>query len=334
MHRLDRRIRLLRGKRDGAFDPNQYYLERAFRARAARKVRLMLRRMQPVILITPRWSAAPQFLDDLTVDLAIGKPRIECRTLSMAPVIGRSVHEARTWVVRALQEFTGATVDGPVSQAVDRQGFRHVMAEMLSGARTGPRRALLIHQLEHLHVEARDDLIKVFEEHMAEFEDERRVNLLLAGSVDVPTFEMAGAERVVLVDYSGVEAVEALAEHSRPIERAVLQRAVDVVGGVPELLHRLGSNADERGGRIAENREEIFRDLGPLTDEIRGAIDIVEANELLASRFEEIAQLGPLPFDEQKDLPLVRAGLVQERYGGRAARVEVRCPAFSQMALG
>ena len=46
MHRLDRRIRILRGKREGAFDKNQYVLELAFRARASRKVRMALRAMR------------------------------------------------------------------------------------------------------------------------------------------------------------------------------------------------------------------------------------------------------------------------------------------------
>ena len=64
MHRLDRRIRILRGKRNGAFDPDQYYLERASRAKVARKVRFHLRRMDPVVLITPRWSEARVFLEE------------------------------------------------------------------------------------------------------------------------------------------------------------------------------------------------------------------------------------------------------------------------------
>jgi len=332
MHRLDRRIRILRGKRNGAFDANQYYLERAFRARAARKLRFYLRRMQPAMLITPRWSEARAFLDDLAVDLALGRPAIECRTLSMAPMVGRSVHESRTWVLRALTEFVGGGYSGPVSQAVDRKGFRLVVETVLRRARTGPRRALLVHQLEHLHVEALEDFVHAFESYVGREGDDRRVNVLFAGTVDVPAFEMRGGV-VVLADYSDVEALERLAEHTGPVDKAVLQRAIDVVGGVPAMLERLGKRAEARGGRLSENRDELFRDLGGLTDEVRGALSIVTTEETLAARFEEVAQTGPLPYDPDKDLALVRAGVLQPLYGGLSAQIMVRAPMFAEMAL-
>jgi len=332
MHRLDRRIRILRGKRNGAFDPDQYYLEKAFRARAARKVRLMLRRMQPVILITPRWSAAQVFLDDISVDLGLGRPQVECRTLSMTPMFGRSVHDSRTWVVRALGGFIGVSPEGPASQAVDRQGFRHVIRDLMNRARTGPRRALLVHHLQHLHVEARNDLVRVFEEHMDEMGRERRLNLLLAGSVDVPSFELEGARRVSLPDFSFEEAIEALTEYTGPASLDRLRRAVDVIGGVPEMVLRLGVAAEARGGRLAKNRDQLWKALGSLTDEVRGAIAIVNSDDSLAARFEEVANTGPLPYEHQKDLPLVRAGVLKELYGGLSHRVMVRAPIFAEMA--
>src|SRR5690606_13500151 len=124
------------------------------------------------------------------------------------------------------------------------------------------------------------------------------------------------ASHVVLADYSDVEAIEHLAEYTGPCDPAVLRRAVDVVGGVPAMLDRLGASAEERGGRMATNREELFVDLGPLTDEVRGAVSMVNSDERLASRFEEVAQAAQVPFDLERDLPLVRAGLVQPIYGG------------------
>lgn len=331
MHRLDRRLRILRGKRNGAFDPNQYYLERAARARIARKVRLHLRRMDPVVLITPRWSEARAFLDDVALDLALGKPQIEARTLSMAPMVGRSVHESRTWLVRAVTEFVGFPVDGPISQAVDRRGFRHVLGGLLEKADTGPRRALLIHHLEHLHVEALSDFVQVFEEYLGAADD-RRLTLLLAGSVDVPAFEMAGAVHVHLGDYSEVEAVERLAESTGPTDRKLLERAIDLVGGVPALLDRLGALAEQRGGRLPGSREDLFRALGPLADELRGALEIVLGDVKLVARFEHIAQGGAVPYDPDRDLPLVRAGVVEHRPGGSVAKVGVRAPVFGDIS--
>ena len=132
MNRFQRRKIILEGKKtQGAFDPDQYYLESARRGRTARKLRHHLRRMTPVVLATPRWSQAHRFLDEITVDLAVGEPRIEARTLSMAPVQGRTVHESRAWLLRGIMEFCSLDLQGPVTQAVDRNGFRHVLAELL-----------------------------------------------------------------------------------------------------------------------------------------------------------------------------------------------------------
>ncbi len=328
MHRLDRRTRILRGKREGAFDRDQYFLERASRARAARKVRLLLRRQVPVILITPRWSEAQAFLDDLGTDLALGAPRIHCRTLSMAPMLGRSVHAARTWLVRALIEFCGLQVDGPVAQAVDRHGFRQVMREVLRRVEEGPRRALLVHQVEHLEVEARNDLIRVFSEHREEQGGRCRINLLLACSVDAPSFEVRDAERVFLSDFSEVEAVENLVELAGPAAHTELRYVVRTVGGVPALLRSLADDAP-----LPASRDEVWRALGTLADEVRGAVSIVSSDDRLADRFEEVLQLGPLPIEPERDAPLLRAGLLQELYGGLSARVQVRSPLFAELAL-
>jgi hypothetical protein len=182
-------------------------------------------------------------------------------------------------------------------------------------------------------VDALKDLIRVFDEHMDEMGSERRINLLLAGTVDVAAFELEGAERVSLPDFSFVEAIEALTEYTGPMSLDRLRRAVDVIGGVPALVQRLGLSAEGRGGRLAKNREQLWKALGPLTDEVRGAVAIVNSDETLAARFEEVADAGPLPYEKSKDLPLVRAGVLQEIYGGLSHRVMVRAPVFAEMAL-
>jgi hypothetical protein len=182
MHRLDRRLRILRGKKNTPFNSRQYAVERATRARAARRVRHLLRRMVPVVLHTPRWSEARAFLDDVSVDLGVRKPIVQCRTLAMTPMAGRTVHDSRQYLSRAVIEFCELYVPGPVWMAVDRNGFRNVMRDLLRRARTGPQRALLVHGLENLHREAVEDFVHVFSEHVEEFTEDRRLNILLAGT--------------------------------------------------------------------------------------------------------------------------------------------------------
>jgi len=333
-HRLDRRIAVLRGKRHGAFDPDQYFLERALRTRAGRKVRLALRRNQPVLLLTPRWSEAQPFLDDVSIDIRLGRPSILSRTLSLKQMSERPINDAWRFILQGLIEF--CHLHGEVGAAVvDRNGFRNHLAELLSRLKKGPRRALMVHGVEHLNTEVRSDLIELFEQYRIETPSEdRKLNMLFACSVDSPAFEIAGAARIVLADYAPIEAIEALVEYLGPVDKTRLNQAVQVIGGVPALLRALG-NDGVSSGTLALGRSAIWRALGPLADEIRGALDIVASDDRLARRLEHVAQEGPVPRDEDEgDEDLVRAGLIQEVTWGRPNRVQVRAPVFAELALG
>ena len=117
MNRLERRTWLLRGKREGAYDIDQRWHEGALRSRVARRLRVLLRRNDPVVLLTPRWSQPARFLDDLALDLQIGSPRVRARVLSLQPLQARSVVETWQWLVRAIAEFAPSaalTVKGSV----------------------------------------------------------------------------------------------------------------------------------------------------------------------------------------------------------------------------
>ena len=197
MHRLDRRQRILRGKRQCAFNPEQRYFDGAARSRAARRVRVNLRRMIPIVLVAPRWSHVQRFLDDIATDLSVGGAPIRCRALSLHALQGRSTHQARMWLTQALTEFCGLVGDGPVAQAVDSAGFREVLGRVFRRSTLGPPRALLIHGVEHAPVEVSQDLLAAFEAHAEEAGDRRKVVILCSASIDAPGLEIAGSVRVV-----------------------------------------------------------------------------------------------------------------------------------------
>jgi hypothetical protein len=328
--RLDRRTRILRGKRQGAFNRDQLYLDRALRARVGRKVRAHLRRLESVVLITPRWSQAQRFLDDVAVDVAIGTPRVEARLLSLQPLAGRNVHEAWSWLAQAFVEFCSLPSDGPLAHAVNRHGFRHALTSVFRRSTRGPRRALLLHGLEHLHVEARDDVLRCFEDHLDEVGTDRRLTLLFGGSVDTPQFELRGGVKIALPDFGPDEAIEALVEYLGPGERDRIAQVVELVGGVPALLDRLGSEAEL--GRLAADRDGLWRALGPLAEEVRGAVAIVSAVDGLAERLEEVSREGPLPEDVRWDRMLLRAGLFSAEGRIGRGKVALRAPLFAELA--
>lgn len=333
-NRLERRIAILKGKREGSFDRDQYYLEKAGRARVARKARTRLRRMQPVVLITPRWSQARRFLDDMATDLMVGDPLVRARTLSLHPLEGRTPHQAWSWLVLAVTEFCSLPLDGPAWQVVSRRGFRHVMRELFVRADAGERRCLMIHGMEHIHVEALRDLIEVFHEHVRGRTGEGRFNLLLAGTVDAPHFEFAGLERLVLPDFAEYEALESLVEHLGPSEVPRLRSLVSLVGGIPAMLDALGNEAADRISDVLADRRSIWRVLGTIATEMRRAFDIVASDEGLLARIEQIAKEGPQLPDPVKDEALLRAGLVRQvGHSEGTRRTALRAPFLVDLAL-
>lgn len=329
-HRLDRRLAILRGKRNSAFDRDQYYLERAIRARVARRTRVLLRRMRPVVMVTPRWSQARRFLDDVATDLLLGEPRVVCRTLSLAPLEGRTPHQAWNWLVLAITEFCELGESEGAWRMVSRHGFRHTIKNLfLRAEQDASRRCLMIHGLEHMHVEALRDLIHVFEDHVHQREGEARFNLLLAGSIDAPHFDIAGTERLVLPDYADREALEALVEHLGVDEVPKLRDLVSIVGGVPAMLDAFGQDVPGVIGEVIADRRSAWRLMGNLALEMQQAFSIVAADDALHDRMEELANAsGWLPLDPRDDA-LIRAGLVRIESG----RAQLRAPVLGDLAL-
>lgn len=338
MHRLDRRRIILEGKRQGAFDSNQYYFEKSSRTRVTRRARVLLRGGRPLSLVTPRWSSPQGFLDDLATDLALGEPCIKARSLGLTSLKGLTVHQAWAWLASAVAEFCQVTMideDGsgkPLWQAVSRRGFREVMTDLLRRAEGGRRRCLMIHGLEHAPMEAVQDLIEVFADHIKAYGPDRVVNFVFAGSVDAPYLELDGAVRLHLDDFSEAEAMEMLVEFLGVLPENRLRGVIGVIGGVPAFLEALAARGGDDLVKILMDREALWAALGRTGDEVRNAIDIANCDAELARRLERLARLGSLP-EEPQDQALSKAGLVTlktHRYGADAT---MRNRWFSDLVL-
>jgi hypothetical protein len=331
MQRLDRRTTILRGKRATAYDPNQTYLAAATRERAARKIRCALRSLDPVILHTPRWSRAPEVLDDILVDLAIGEPSIHCKLLALSPMQGQSANDCWSYLVRAVMEFCDLTYEGPAGQAVNRRGFRSVMGNLLRRTIHGERCALLIHGVETMDVEALEDFVRVFGFHMTEAGESRKLTIVLAGSVSMANVDLPGAVHLSLPDFGQEEAFEHFVEYIGHTPPGPVNRAIDLVGGVPALLNCIGEKAQADG--FGSSKEDHIKALGPVMEELRHALAIVSADQRLAERLEDVARHEVLPMDESTDQTLLGAGLLRQCVG-REARVALRAQVFLHLLNG
>jgi hypothetical protein len=246
--------------------------------------------LNPVVLTTPRWSEGQRFLDDIATDLSIGTPSFIARTLSLAPLQGRHTHECWRWLSRALSDFFDlADVGGPLISAVDRHGFRHVLGGLFRRTNRGPRRALLVHGLEHVNVEVTRDLFQAYVDHQEEVGATRRLVMLFGGAAELPPPGVPSEpfQSVLLPDYTPIEAVEALAEQLGPTSAEELSRLCAWIGGVPALIEQAGQAARQQMNFVRDI-DDVCRLLGPLADEVRGAVSTATSSDEMHARFEQI----------------------------------------------
>lgn len=332
MHRAQRR-RVVFRERGAPVAPGPLRrVPEAPRTRTARRIRGLLRRVERIALLTPRWSAPQAFLEDLALDLAVGEPGVACRTIGLRPLRGRTAPEAWNYLLRVLCDLDGDAAGRPVPVVCTRSGFQNASAWLLERAHHASPRpvALLAWDAHHLPVDVLDDLLEAWSSYQARVGDERRCGLLLAGGVDAPSFRHGLPYHLDLGDYAEAEAAATMVLQMGPLPMPVLQAAAHFSGGVPAIVHALGAGVAEQA-LMPEDAEAMFRCLGPMASEIRTAVSVALARPESAERFHALAAGGPLD-EEPADAELVMAGLARRLRGGPGGRVELRSPALALAA--
>lgn len=334
MERSARRMNVLRARREYVFDRGQVHMEGAVRGKAARRVRSWLRRLEPVWMLTPRWSAPQAFLEDVALDLAVGHPEIGCRTVSLRPLMGRSVPEAWNFILRVLADLPGRDWSHrPVPMACDRRGFVNAARQLLDEAHETSEYpvALLAHGTEHLPVEVLDDLGQVWRNYLEQAEHARRCTVLFAGTVETPALQLGDVARLDLCDFGEAEAVAAMLMRTGPIDPIALDRAVQFTGGVPALVDALAAGA--LGERILPTSHAgLLRTMGPMADELRGAVAMAMTTSDTADRLHELLDGEPHPTEPDLDRSLLLAGIVRRVRGSGVPHVILRAPALATVA--
>ena len=320
---------LWRGRRENSFDPDQLRIEGAPRGRLARRIRGHLRRLEPIAMLTPRWSAPQSFLEDVALDLAVGEPEIGCRTVSFRPLMGRSTAEARNFLLRVLGELGGDMGYG-VPMVVDRRGFMTAAGMMLDAAQEDSDYpvALLAHGAEHVPVEILEDLVEVWSRYVEDVGSARRFTMLLAGSVDTPGLAVDGATRIDLADFGEHEAAESLIVHIGQVDAQQIERAARFSGGVPAIVQALGTAG--LGG--LSSPEAYLRAMGPLGEEIRGAVLNAMAMPHAAERLHDLFGGEPRVEEPELDRPLLMSGILRRVRKVGPPQVALRSPAIAAAA--
>jgi hypothetical protein len=329
MHRAERRKVLLQGRRDTVFDPEQLRIEGAPRGRLARRIRGHLRRLEPIAMLTPRWSAPQSFLEDLALDLAVGEPEIGCRTVSFRPLMGRSAAESWNFLLRVLGELGGCEWGvRSVPMVCDRRGFFNAAAMLLDQAQEEAPYpiALLAHGAEHLPVEVLDDIAQVWSRFAEQVEHDRRCTLLLAGSVDTPALDVGGSSRIDLADFGELEAADSLVLQLGMIDPLELERAARFSGGVPAIVQALAVGT---GRGFPNSPAEYQRAMGPIAHEIRGAVQSALTAPDTADRLTMLLDGESQPEDPDVDSALLLSGVIRRVRTLSGPHVVLRSPAFA-----
>jgi hypothetical protein len=329
---MERRRVLLRARKDAVVDPDVRYQESAVRARVARQVRVSLRQQRPVFLLTPRWSRPDRFLDELSADLSVDRPAVSSEVVPLAYVAGRSVSETHNFLLRCVVGSAPSFDGQAATQPLSADGFRRMLGEAFNASASGPRRALLMNGVEHLRIDVLRDLIQVLIMHHQQVGEQRRFNLLFAGTVDPGPAILPGVRRLALPDFGHAESVQSLMEYADAPSARDAALAATMVGGVPALVHGAGHAMSEAAGKIPIVPAALWKAMGPVHEEVKSAISIVAADEHLAERLEALVRGGAQPFEPTTDEALLRTGLVRSIGLGPNRRVTVRAPLIAQIA--
>ena len=315
----------------GEVDEGVGVVDASLRSRTARAARTALRRMEPVVVLAPRWGALPAFLEELALDLALGEPAIGCRTVDLRPLAGRPAVEAWQYLLQfvGLLGHRGWAPPTPVMVA-DRRGFRWAVEQVLQQAHEEAPHpvALLAHGAEALSVELLEDLSAGWDAYRQRHPEHRRCALLLGAADSAAWLRIGDAPRLHLADFGLTEAAAAIVAAAGPLPMRELERCSQALGGVPGLVEVVGREA-RRAGRLPAEGPALWEALGPLQAELRGAVDIVAAHDGLAGRLQALCAGAALPPVDALDRPLMLAGLARSVRVGGLARTSLRAPLFA-----
>ena len=289
------------------FDSEQHRLELDLRSRSARRARGLLQRMEPMVLLTPPWSSPRSFLEDLALEMAMADPPLRCRTLSVSPLRSRERPEMWKWLLTAFAGLEGGRhLDIPyVASTVGfRQGLLEVLVRLQ--AHLSVPTALLIHDAEVLPAEVRLALMEAWSRFRQDLPTGRRVEMILAGRFRPET--SCDLQVIPLTDYGTEEASEVM-ESLVPFAPEHIKAAVLFSGGIPEVLGAMATHL--RGAStLSPSASGLLQSLGGLHQELAATVRTAHQHPQFSRRLTHLGAAGELPWDEDVDEPLERAGLL------------------------
>lgn len=320
MHRLERRMIVVAGRRRQGVDASALRAETRRRAVALRRVRGLLRQGHLTLLQHPRWADVPGAFEDLEQDLLLASPAIRAVRVDLATHRGTG---PKAWarLLDVLASAVGAPMPSAAAWPMSREGFRFGLHTLLEACRHAPPRAILAAGAHHVSVDVLSDLADVWAQWARPGDTGTPVRLLLAVRHANVAHLPAAARVVDLPDWSPAELVDHFIGWlgCTPSTARGLARAT---GGLPDAVR-----ATIAGFRAAEGPLEgvVFHGLGGLRPRLEATLRAARADTDLADRLDELLHTAQ-PSVPVADPTLVRAGLARTELGPNGWMTELRSP--------
>ena len=318
-------------RRDSVFCPDASQGELDLRDKTGRRLRTRLRRMQPTILLTPRWSEARDFMQGLSLELAVDEPALMCRSVAFSGLRGHGKSEARQRVLTALAELSAAHwSEVQVPYVASGEGFVVAAKELMHRAQEQEHRiAMLAEGVDRIHVDVLSALSEAWNQFQEEAGVDRRFVLLMAGSLPTHRFEVEGADEVSLPDLARKEALRLLSPGEACDEQT--EMALQFAGGVPRFVGALSEGVQKLGG-LPYSSTGLIRLLGAVEGEVRQVLDLLASDPRLAERLESLAGGEEHGFEAGMDERLIESGVIRLKPNPRGdSKVVLRAPLLAAM---
>jgi len=199
MPRLKRRLQIPRQRQTRCFDPEQYYLEEADYARAVRKVRVLLRQNQPVLLMAEEWPLDLQCLVDLSASLQWSRPELSLHICEVGEVRGWDVEETEHWLLSCFTDAMGLPSVSRMLARIREPGFTACLSALIEEAPRDERHGLCLHGFHLLHPRVRRDLSDwIASQYWGRQGALASPSLLLTGPLGSTAMDIEGGRCVVL----------------------------------------------------------------------------------------------------------------------------------------
>lgn len=277
----------------------------------------------PLTVACPPWSEPKRFLDRLVLDLNVGDWPIPAFHLTAPHGSTIDARRLSQGLDGALRSVLPESQRGAPRIHLDREQW---MRELLNLQAGDVRPFIVVSGAESLSPGARD-LLRAWVHALSEAPNPV-CGLLVSGErgsiADIAPIK----HDLALADYCADEARLLLQAELHRASPSAIQQLVRLCGAMPGVIHRLIESC--RGSRLLPSTlDEVMHELGPISDELRAALEECQWQKALGERIDTLTQTQAAASVPDLDDRLTELGLVTNDL--EHGRTRIRDPLITRL---